>query len=213
DQQSLIDRRIANRQAESLKGYGYKAGGTIIGSRTRIINEIDQRKVGKDPETNEIEQRFQKILKMDYEPLDEFIVIFKEREGKIEKPELKPKVVLQPQSEKAPQIKIKNVSEVSQISPEKEVKKKEIFERKEAPLEHASNIKKAEFSFESQVKELPSPELESTQKELVSIKEAIKSSVNLNDIIPRIEKIETKIDKFIREFQEFKTMYEKNRKL
>ena len=52
-----------------------------------------------------------------------------------------------------------------------------------------------------------------TQKEINSIKEAVKSSIDIDNILPRIEKIETKIDNFIREFQEFKEIYEKNRKI
>ena len=66
---SLIERRIASRQAEGLKGYGYKARDTIIGSRTRIIKEIDQRKVGKDAETDQFNQEFQEILNKEFNPI------------------------------------------------------------------------------------------------------------------------------------------------
>ena len=82
EKQSLIDRRIANRQAEALKGYGYKAADTVIGSKARTIYEIDQRKVGKESETTLLNEEFQKIISRRTKPLDEEIVIFQSGEAK-----------------------------------------------------------------------------------------------------------------------------------
>jgi len=60
--QGLVARRTALRQAESLKGHGYTVGKSIIGRDIKEIREIDQRKIGREPETDKINQGFQEIL-------------------------------------------------------------------------------------------------------------------------------------------------------
>ena len=60
--QGLVARRTALRQAESLKGHGYTVGKSIIGRDVKEIREIDQRKIGRDPETDDVNNEFQAIL-------------------------------------------------------------------------------------------------------------------------------------------------------
>ncbi|TFG04164.1 MAG: hypothetical protein EU539_11370 [Promethearchaeota archaeon] len=221
NKQSLIDRRIANRQAESLKGYGYKAGGTIIGSRTRVINEIDQRLITKDAVTDKNWEKFQEILEIETEPLDQNIVIIKEEGYEDDKVELRPTPELETSiikeeppiegsSSEIPE-KAKVAKEIS-IPKVSKYEKKDISLKTTAPSENTKTFKKAEYSFESEVKEIPSPEIELTQSQIASIKDALETSLNLHDILSRIEKIEKKIDGFIQEFQDFKKMYQSNRK-
>ena len=46
---ALVPRRMALRQAESLKGHGYQAGNAIVGRDLSKIVEIDARKIGREP--------------------------------------------------------------------------------------------------------------------------------------------------------------------
>ncbi|MFX1257933.1 MAG: hypothetical protein ACFFAN_08745 [Promethearchaeota archaeon] len=90
--QGLVARRTALRQAESLKGHGYTVGKSIIGRDIKAIKEIDQRKIGRDPETDEFNEELQKILKKNYQELDNFIINFsiKEYDPRLPKSEPKP---------------------------------------------------------------------------------------------------------------------------
>jgi len=74
--QGLVARRTALRQAESLKGHGYTIGKSIIGRDIRDLKEIDQRKVGRDPETDKMNEELQIVLNSEYKELDHFIVTF-----------------------------------------------------------------------------------------------------------------------------------------
>ncbi len=58
----LVQRRTAMRQAQSLKGHGYKAGNAIIGRDLREIKEIDARKVDRVPEDTEMSKQLMSIL-------------------------------------------------------------------------------------------------------------------------------------------------------
>ena len=49
----LVSRRTALRQAQSIKGHGYQAGNAIIGRDLNAIIEIDDRKVGREPESTQ----------------------------------------------------------------------------------------------------------------------------------------------------------------
>jgi hypothetical protein len=60
--QTLIDRRTAFRQAESLKGHGYTIGNTIYGRGLTKVIEIDERKIGKDPETDNNYKQFKALM-------------------------------------------------------------------------------------------------------------------------------------------------------
>ena len=50
----LVSKRTALRQAQSLKGHGYGIGKSIVGRGLEVIYEIDERKIGRDPETDEL---------------------------------------------------------------------------------------------------------------------------------------------------------------
>ena len=203
--QSLVDRRIANRQAEALKGYGYKAKDTIIGSRTRIIKEIDQRKIGKDAETDQLNREFEELLNIKFEAIDDIIVAFQSGEYGIETSNLRPQTVV----ESMPKQKIEAVAEsITAIKPD--ITQKPKFEVNisgtepepqvtptESKAKLASKpskpIKKQEFTFESQVQEVGA----STTTEIVK------------GVLKRIEKMEFKLDNLIKEFIEFKATFKK----
>ena len=74
--QGLVARRTALRQAESLKGHGYTVGKSIIGRDIKTIKEIDQRKIGRVPETDKINQSFEEVLGRKYKKLDNFVITF-----------------------------------------------------------------------------------------------------------------------------------------
>ena len=75
-QQGLVQRRTALRQAQSLKGHGYTIGKSIIGRDTKEVIEIDQRKVGREPTTTELNDKLQEVLKRKYQEVGDFIVSF-----------------------------------------------------------------------------------------------------------------------------------------
>jgi len=77
-QQGLVARRTALRQAESLKGHGYTIGKSIIGRDIREIIEIDQRKIGRVPETDEHNNKLQELLSRGFRELDNNVITFSE---------------------------------------------------------------------------------------------------------------------------------------
>ncbi|MFX0032622.1 MAG: hypothetical protein ACFE8E_11780 [Candidatus Hodarchaeota archaeon] len=74
--QGLVARRTALRQAESLKGHGYVAGKSIIGRDIKFLKEIDQRKIGRDIETDKFNEELQNILNREFKELDNYIITF-----------------------------------------------------------------------------------------------------------------------------------------
>jgi len=74
--QGLVARRTALRQAESLKGHGFTVGKSIIGRDIKVIKEIDSRKIGRVPETDEVNNELQAILNKDYKVVDNLIITF-----------------------------------------------------------------------------------------------------------------------------------------
>ena len=89
--QGLVARRTALRQAESLKGHGYTVGKSIIGRDIKVIKEVDQRKIGRDPETDKLNGAFEELLTRTHRELDNFVVTFSTAEIKVEaKPISKP---------------------------------------------------------------------------------------------------------------------------
>ena len=74
--QGLVARRTALRQAESLKGHGYTVGKSIIGRDIKSIREIDQRKIGRDPETDTQYAGLEKLLNRECKKLENFVVTF-----------------------------------------------------------------------------------------------------------------------------------------
>lgn len=104
--QGLVARRTALRQAESLKGHGYTVGKSIIGRDIKTIKEVDQRKIGRDPETDKVNQEFAETLNKKCKELDNFVITFSitavpSKVAKVEpkptpKPEPKPSVKAEP---------------------------------------------------------------------------------------------------------------------
>lgn len=78
--QGLVARRTALRQAESLKGHGYTMGKIILGRDIKDIYEIDQRKIGRDPDTDKLNTEFQNVFNRKYRELDNFVVSFDMKE-------------------------------------------------------------------------------------------------------------------------------------
>jgi len=77
----LVPRRTALRQAQSIKGHGYQAGNAIIGRDLNAIIEIDDRKVGREPETTQLNEKLMLLLNKNYEGIGNFVyVIGKEGE-------------------------------------------------------------------------------------------------------------------------------------
>lgn len=133
--QSLVQRRTALRQAQSLKGHGYTIGKSIIGRDTKQIIEIDQRKIGREPETTKNNEQLQEILKKQFKQVDELVITFQlEDTGPtISKPKVKaqiqsmkaetttrpvpkttlPKPVVQPKGPAAPTPSTRRVSQVA----------------------------------------------------------------------------------------------------
>lgn len=92
--QGLVARRTALRQAESLKGHGYVSGKSIIGRDIKFLKEIDQRKIGRDLETDKFNEELQNILNQDFKELDNYIITF-DIEGAKEIPKAVKQVVKQ----------------------------------------------------------------------------------------------------------------------
>jgi len=74
--QGLVARRTALRQAQSLKGHGFTVGKSIIGRDIKTIKEIDERKIGRDPQTDELNSELQDLLNRKFKNRENFIVTF-----------------------------------------------------------------------------------------------------------------------------------------
>ncbi|MHA2288870.1 MAG: hypothetical protein ACXABG_08785 [Promethearchaeota archaeon] len=74
--QGLVSRRTALRQAESLKGHGFSVGKSIVGRDIRDLKEIDQRKIGRVPEIDGLNNELQTLLNRKFKPLDDYTVTF-----------------------------------------------------------------------------------------------------------------------------------------
>lgn len=107
--QGLVSRRTALRQAQSLRGHGFTVGKSIIGRDIRDLKEIDQRKIGRVLEIDELNEELQTLLNRKYKELDNFVITFELKEiGEpvakvIPKPE--PQIVSKPVSKTEPVIK------------------------------------------------------------------------------------------------------------
>ncbi len=98
--QGLVSRRTALRQAQSLKGHGFSVGKSIVGRDIKDLKEIDQRKIGRVLETDELNDELQTLLNKKVKPLDDYTVTF-ELEAVIPStlksaPELEPKITPKP---------------------------------------------------------------------------------------------------------------------
>ncbi len=74
--QGLVSRRTALRQAESLKGHGFSVGKSIVGRDIKDLKEIDQRKIGRVAEIDELNDELQTLLNKKFKPLDDYTVTF-----------------------------------------------------------------------------------------------------------------------------------------
>ena len=107
--QGLVSRRTALRQAQALRGHGFTVGRSIVGRDIRDLKEIDQRKIGRVLENDELNEELQTLLNREYKELDNFVITFELKEivvpvaKAIPKPE--PKIVSKPVSKPEPVIK------------------------------------------------------------------------------------------------------------
>jgi len=74
--QGLVSRRTALRQAESLKGHGFSVGKSIVGRDIKELKEVDQRKIGRVPEIDDINDELQTLLNRKFKNLDNYTVTF-----------------------------------------------------------------------------------------------------------------------------------------
>ena len=74
--QGLVSRRTALRQAESLKGHGFSVGKSIVGRDIKDLKEIDERKIGRVPENDELNDQLQTLLNRGFKNLDDYTVTF-----------------------------------------------------------------------------------------------------------------------------------------
>ncbi len=72
----LVSRRTALRQAQSLKGHGYTVGKSIIGRNIKVIKEVDQRKIGRDPETDKDYEILENLLNKEFRELENLVITF-----------------------------------------------------------------------------------------------------------------------------------------
>jgi hypothetical protein len=108
--QGLVSRRTALRQAESLKGHGFSVGKSIVGRDIKDLKEIDQRKIGRVPEIDDLNDELQALLNRKFKPLDDYTVTF-ELEGVVPsamksepKPEPCPEPISPPEPTPEPKI-------------------------------------------------------------------------------------------------------------
>lgn len=106
--QGLVSRRTALRQAQALRGHGFTVGKSIVGRDIRDLKEVDQRKIGRVLENDELNDELQTLLNREYKELDNFVITFELKEivepvaKVIPKPE--PKIVSKPVSKPEPVI-------------------------------------------------------------------------------------------------------------
>lgn len=101
--QGLVARRTALRQAESLKGHGYTVGKSIIGRDMKSIKEVDQRKIGRDPATDKLNDAFEELLTRKHKKLENFVITFSMTESAPAAAKVEPKVI--PKPEPTPPVK------------------------------------------------------------------------------------------------------------
>ncbi len=102
--QGLVSRRTALRQAQSLKGHGFSVGKSIVGRDIRDLKEIDQRKIGRLPEIDELNDELQTLLNKKVKPLDDYTVTFELEADIPSAVKLKPKPEPEPKVKPIPKI-------------------------------------------------------------------------------------------------------------
>jgi len=133
--QGLVSRRTALRQAQSLKGHGFTIGKSIVGRDISDLKEIDQRKIGRVPENDELNEELQTLLNKEYKELNNFMVTFELKEivepvaKVIPKPEpeivSKPEPIIEQETPKVVKNEMKFASEYD-IKPEPVLESKPI---------------------------------------------------------------------------------------
>jgi hypothetical protein len=127
----LVPKRTALRQAQSLKGHGWQAGNAIVGRGIGDIVEIDDRKVGHDPETTKWNEKFLEIIKRPYKHIgDHVFVIADGTESSVPLPPPKPVEVKKPIEEK------KKLPEVKPLEPARPVAEVKTITSKETGQSH-----------------------------------------------------------------------------
>ena len=119
--QGLVSRRTALRQAESLKGHGFSVGKSIVGRDIKDLKEIDQRKIGRVSEIDDLNDELQALLNRKFKLLDDYTVTF-ELEGAIPsaiktkpKPEPIPAPEPKPEPDFVPEPKATHISKPEPI--------------------------------------------------------------------------------------------------
>ena len=119
--QGLVSRRTALRQAESLKGHGFSVGKSIVGRDIKDLKEIDQRKIGRVSEIDDLNDELQALLNRKFKLLDDYTVTF-ELEGAIPsaiktkpKPEPIPAPEPKPEPDFVPEPKTTHISKPEPI--------------------------------------------------------------------------------------------------
>lgn len=78
---SLVKRRTALRQGDSLKGHGFQIGKSVVGRGVTQIFEIDDRKVGSDPEATKNNEKFMALFEQPFQvAMGEVVVLGAEGE-------------------------------------------------------------------------------------------------------------------------------------
>ncbi|TKJ26414.1 MAG: hypothetical protein CEE42_05125 [Promethearchaeota archaeon Loki_b31] len=134
--QGLVSRRTALRQAQALRGHGFTVGKSIVGRDIRDLKEIDQRKIGRVLEIDELNEDLQTLLNREYKELDNFVITFELKE------------IVEPVAKVIPKPETKIVS--------KPVSKPEPVIEQETP-----KVVKTEMKFASEYDDKPDPVLES----------------------------------------------------
>ncbi|MHA1147447.1 MAG: hypothetical protein ACTSR8_04315 [Promethearchaeota archaeon] len=136
--QGIVNRRIALRQAESLKGHGYNTGKTIVGRGIKRLIEIDQRKLNRDPEADELNADLEEILNRDFEFHEGKFVTFGEGEVKVVIQEKKKKKLIKKEITDNKKVSKKEVSQ-----PEREISQQRVTRK--GPEDKALLIKVQEY--------------------------------------------------------------------
>jgi hypothetical protein len=172
--QGLVARRTALRQAESLKGHGYTVGKSIVGRDIRMLKEIDQRKIGRDPETDRYHKDLQELLNREHKEFDNFIISYASQEIEAEPvksaPPPKPKPIVEKKKEPKPVIQPKPPRVAKPEIPaasEYEGKPKTI------EVEKPKVIIKSEPKVEEKPVTLPKPSLSVSKPSVLSIQAKI----------------------------------------
>ena len=156
-QQGLVQRRTALRQAQSLKGHGYTVGKSIIGRDTKEVIEIDARKVGREPNTTELNEKLQEVLNKKFHEMGDFIVTFDDI-GSAPAVTPTPKAIPKP----APAA----TQAVSKPAPAKVVPKP--TPAKAAAVKPAPKTKKVEFASEYSEPEVKEAPVQDEKEKLIS---------------------------------------------